>query len=329
MLSVSVQRYLYEVLGVPGLKLRPWSRESELPYFLRDAFEFHELDLLGHCVLLAIDSRTDKPLLGEIRVQLNKVSALAGQPVVYCTAALASYERRRLIEQKIPFIVPGNQLYLPELGIDLREYFRHRSNAAATTLSPAAQAMLIVALLRRPWQTEWQPSAVAAALGYTPMTLSRVVKELAAAGLATPFTVSRARCLRLEQTPQQIWEQAKPLLRTPVKRSVWVADDLPDAGQPRLLAGLSALAQQSMLAPPKWPIYAISPAQWRAATRAEIEELPEAAPGACEWQLWIYTPALFVGTGAVDPLSLTLSLQDSSDERIQLALGALKEQLPW
>jgi hypothetical protein len=31
---------------------------------------------------------------------------------------LASYERKRLIEQNVPFIVPGNQLYLPDLGID-------------------------------------------------------------------------------------------------------------------------------------------------------------------------------------------------------------------
>ncbi len=51
--------------------------------------------------------------------------------------------------------------------------------------------------------------------------------------------------------------------------------------------------------------------------------------GTCEWQLWSHNPALLDGTGAVDPLSLTLSLQDNPDERIQLALDELKEQLPW
>lgn len=328
-LDTAVQRYLHEILDIPVPEVGPWARESELPYFLRDAFQFHELDFLGHPVLLVIDRKTDKPLLGEVRVQLNKVKALAGQPVLYCTGALASYERRRLIEQKVPFIVPGNQLYLPDLGIDLREYFRHRSTTTGAALSPAGQAMLITALLRRPWQTEWQPSVVAAALGYTAMTLSRVVKELTSAGIATPFTLGRTRYLRMEQTPQQTWEHARPMLRTPVKRSVWVHDDLPIVGQPRLLAGLSALAHHSMLAEPKWPIYAISPVQWRAATQAGIEELPEANVGACEWQLWSYNPALLPGTGAVDPLSLTLSLQDNPDERIQLALDELKEQWPW
>jgi hypothetical protein len=65
---------------------------------------------------------------------------------------------------KIPFIVPGNQLYLPDLGLDLREYFRQRSPTAQSALSPSAQAMLITALLHQPWQAEWQPSTVAVAL---------------------------------------------------------------------------------------------------------------------------------------------------------------------
>ena len=31
----------------------------------------------------------------------------------------------------------------------------------------------------------------------------------------------------------------------------------------------------------------------------------------------------------VDPLSLTLSLQENADDRVQLALDELKGQLPW
>jgi hypothetical protein len=53
--------------------------------------------------------------------------------------------------------------------------------------------MLITALLRRPWHTEWQLSIVATELGYTPMKLSRVIKELTAAAIAAPYAVSRSR----------------------------------------------------------------------------------------------------------------------------------------
>src|SRR3989304_4357950 len=76
------------------------------------------------------------------------------------------------------------------------------------------------------------------------------------------------------------------------------------------LAGLSAWARFSMLPEPQWPVYALSPAQWKAATQAGVETLPEQLPGACEWQLWHYNPALVPDGATGDPLSLTLSLQD-------------------
>ena len=328
-LATGVLRYLEEVLGVEASGLRPWAHSNELPYFLRDAFAFHELALLGQPILLATGRVEAKQSLKDVRIWLDKVKSLTGLPVVYVTDALASYDRRRLIAQKISFVVPGNQLYLPDLGLDLREYFRKRAPAADTALSPSAQAMLITALLRQPWQADWQPSAVAVALGYTPMTLSRAVKELTAAGVATAYTVGRVRWLRMELPPAQIWERAKPALRTPVKRTVWVAGRGHDADRPRRVAGLSALALGSMLAEPRSPVYAVTAAEWKAATNAGVRALPEPEAGAEEWQLWRYSPALIPDVTTVDPLSLMLSLEDNADDRVQLALDELKAQLPW
>ncbi len=327
-LATAVLHYLQEVLGIeaPGVKL--WARATELPYFLRDAFQFSELELLGQPIVLAIRRAEAKQSLSDVRTWLDKVKALAGLPVVYVTDALASYERRRLIEQKVPFIVPGNQLYLPDLGLDLREYFRQRAPSTEAALSPSAQAMLITALLRQPWQSDWQPSKVAVALGYTPMTLSRAVKELTAAGLATAYTVGRSRWLRME-LPERVWERAKPALRTPVRRAVWVAAQGVPAHRPGRTAGLSALAHYSMLTEPKWPVYAMTAADWKAATDAGVRALPGPETGAQEWQLWSYSPALMPESATVDPLSLTLSLQQNADDRIQLALDELKGRFPW
>lgn len=327
-LATAVLRYLHEVLGIEAPAVKPWARANELPYFLRDAFQFGELELLGQPLVLAIGRAQAKQSLSEVRTWLNKVQAMAGQPAVYVTDALASYDRRRLIEQKVPFIVPGNQLYLPDLGLDLREYFRQRA-LATEALSPSAQAMLITALLRQPWQSDWQPSEIAVALGYTPMTQSRAVKELTAAGLATAYTIGRSRWLRMELPPAQVWERAKPALRTPVRRTVWVAAHGTVARRPGRLAGLSALARYSMLTEPKWPVFALTAADWKAATDAGVRELPEPEAGAQEWQLWSYSPALVPDAHTVDPLSLTLSLQKNADDRIQLALDELKGQLPW
>jgi len=326
--DAAVHAYLHETLGIAP-KVRAWAGAGKLPYFLQEAFAIRELKLLDRQILLAIDQRADRPTLANVRAQIDKLRQLAGMPVVYVTRTLASYERKRLIEQKVPFLVPGNQLYLPDLGIDLREYFRKPTAAAQTTLSPATQAMLIAVLLRRPWRAEWQPAEVVGELGYTPMTLSRAVKELTAAGIATLRTEGRARWLHAERTAAQIWEHARPLLRSPVKRRVWVLLPAKSKPRPLRLAGLSALARFSMLTEPQWPTYAVGQAEWKAATQVGFETLPEPIPGACEWEIWHYSPALVRDGDTVDPLSLTLSLQGNQDERVQLALDVLKGHFPW
>ena len=326
--DAAVHAYLHETLGIAP-KVRAWAGAGKLPYFLQEAFVVRELKLLDRQILLAIDQRADRPTLANVRGQIEKLRHLAGMPVVYVTRTLASYERKRLIEQKVPFLVPGNQLYLPDLGIDLREYFRKPTAAAQTALSPATQAMLIAVLLRRPWRAEWQPAEVVGELGYTPMTLSRAVKELTTAGIATLRTEGRVRWLHAERTAAQTWEHARPLLRSPVKRRGWVLPPPKSRPRPLRLAGLSALARFSMLTEPQWPTYAVGQAEWKAATQGGFETLPEPIPGACEWEIWHYSPAIVRDSDTVDPLSLTLSLQGNQDERVQLALDELKGRFPW
>ncbi len=328
-LVAATRRYLYEVLGIPTPEEKPWAPAAALPYFLKDAFQWVELELLGRPVVLAMALSADKPALGELRTRLDKARGLGDQPVVFVTDALASYERKRLIEQKVPFIVPGNQLYLPDLGLDLREYFRQRVPSAGSALSPSTQAILISALMNEPQATDWLPARLASDMGYTPMTQSRAVRELSAAGLATTLRVGRSQCLHREQPPGAIWAMARPLLRSPVRRTVWVMSDSLPADRDWRLAGLSALARDSLLAEPKRPVYATTLAQWREAQNAGAREAPEPSDGALELQLWHYHPALVPGRTTVDPLSLILSLQDSADERVLQALDELNGRLPW
>jgi hypothetical protein len=326
-LAKAVQAYLQETLGADA-RIRQWGGARNLPYFLQDAFDLHEFLLRDKEILLASGRKGRLPALRTLRTQLDKLAHITERPVVFATGTLASYERKRLVEHKVPFVVPGNQLYLPDLGIDFREYFR-QPQLAVTTFTPATQALFIAALLRGEWRDSWQPVELLVELGYTTMTLTRAVRELTAAGLMTAHQEGRTRQLHVKYPPDQVWVQAAPFLRTPVKRTVWV-DGQRSAKQPRApLAGQSALAFYSMLAEPAYPICAVSAAQWKAAQNAGIHTLPEPQPGASQWEVWSYTPSLGQDSQLVDPLSLTLSLKDESDDRVRQALGALRGRFPW
>jgi DNA-binding MarR family transcriptional regulator len=323
----AIRRYLHDTLGLRAV-LRPWAGAAKLPYFLQEAFAIRQLTLHGHDVLLALDHRPHRPKLVELRTQVERLRVAARLPVLYVTGALASWERKRLIDQRVPFLVPGNQLYLPDLGIDLREYFRHASTETGARLSPATQAVLIAMLLGTPWRNDWVPAEVVAQLGYTPMTLTRVLRELAAAGLADIKRRGRERHLHIDGTAPALWERARKVMRSPVKRSVWVHTT--GRRPPALpLAGLSALAHLTPMADPPWPVYALGPTEWRNTTEDAIELLPQPAEGCSEWQLWSYSPARTRGARTVDPLSLTLSLEPGADERVQMALDALRKRFPW
>ena len=133
-------------------------------------------------------------------------------------------------------------------------------------LSPATQAVLITMLLTKPWRDDWSLAEIVTHLGYTPMTLTRVVRELTAAGLAKVKRHGRERHLHTDELPQQLWDRARQQMRSPVKRNVWVQTTTHIASSKRL-AGLSALARLTQLADPPWPIYAIGPTEWRTAKR--------------------------------------------------------------
>ncbi|MCR6701415.1 MAG: hypothetical protein NVV68_09835 [Dokdonella sp.] len=322
----SIQRYLQDVL-VTDVSIRRWEAVQRLPFHLRDTYDFAELVLFDRlCVLVISDRKLDLDV--DIRRQLEVVAGHAprGAIAIYVVPALASHERRRLIMQGVPFIVPGNQMFLPALGLDLREYFRDRRVDASHHLSPSTQALLFTALLS-PWEEDIHPQRLNERFGYTPMTVSRAARELQAAGLAAGFSVGREKWLRFGQSPKQVWQHAQTWLRSPVGKHVWTlpaANPIDEAP----LAGLSALAAQSSLAEPVYAERAIYVERWKHMQHHErILHAPH--PGATHWQIWRYDPDALAGDGRVDPLSLIVSLRDERDERVQQARAQLEARLPW
>ncbi len=328
-LDIAIKEYLTEVLPVREVEIRPYAGVESLPYFLRDAYDVRELSLRGTRLVMAIQRAGEKPPLANVRTQLQKMEAITGLPVVYVAPTMASYERKRLIEHHVPFLVPGNQLYLPDLGLDLREHFRKPHLVDEEALSPSAQAIVIAALVQRPWRDEYGATELAGPLGYTAMTWSRVTREIAGTGIADVQASGRSRQLKFALGPRETWERIRPRFRSPVKRTVWALP--PTSTQKSLVrqAGLSALAAQSMLTAPRTACYAFDLAGWKAALHSGWKEHPGSDAGASEVQIWAYNPGILKNSPYVDPLSLWLTLQTTSDERVQSALDELMETLPW
>lgn len=324
-LATNFKRYLKEALDI-DLYPKRWPGTGKLPIFLRNTYAFYEVGILEmHCLVMAAKDKTEQTP-ATIQKHMLQLRKKWHDEVIYVQQKVTAYNRKRLIQHKIPFVVPLNQMYLPFFGIDLREHFKNIREAEAG-FSPSTQAVVLYYLSQN-GQLRLTPKTLANELGYSIMTMTRALNELDGAGLGTIAMEGRERVLCFNRDKKMVWETALERLRSPVKKRLWVKTLYNNSFG--MEAGLSALAHYSNLAEPANPVLALGGKQWKKVkANNEVMILDIAEPNASEVEVWSYSPKLFVKKGVVDRFSLFLSMREDNDERVQSALDEMMEQVEW
>jgi DNA-binding MarR family transcriptional regulator len=318
--------YLYRTTGIT-LHLTKWSGKTALPYYLNEIYAFYKADILDTPVVIMEQTSPGEQTPATIKKHCEQVNKTWQGAVIYLSDSITPYNRKRLIEHKVPFVIPDNQMYLPDLGIDLREHFR-QLRSSKISFSPSTQVLVLYALINKT-SGPFTPAGMAAILNYTPMTLGRAFDELEAAGICEVKSMGRERFLTLPDNRKELWDLALPYMKSPVRTSYYIS---PDSDLLQLhnifRAGLPALSVYSMLADPGYPVMAIGPDTWNS-IKAGLRLLPIREEGAAELQVWRYSPETLSPGETVDIFSLYLSLMDEKDERIQKALSEMMEGFNW
>ena len=336
----TINEYLARFTGQPvNVQPLPASRLKGLPVLLVHGHRFFEWRWLDQLLVLAVLPAADNDELVGATGLRTRQQALAGHfqmPVILVLPSLRAFRRDRLVQLGVPFMVPGTQLFIPPFANLCEQYARQ---AKAGKLSAAAQATVLYQLLRKP-VAPMRLKAWAEKLGYSPMTLTKVRNELVAAELCVPAATVRAHGLQFLYAGRELWEKARPSLRSPVARRIWLKlHALPPEGVVK--AGLTALAELTLIEDDPIRTYACrnTAVDGVVMTKlvAERREHREEANACLE--CWRYDPCLFVndggenrqiaGDGTVDRFSLYLSLADSDDERVRLACDELLKGWTW
>jgi hypothetical protein len=326
MILEQVVVYIEENLG-ERVETESWPGEGELPLYLRETYDYRVTRIHGRDVLLMVVHTSTVPSPAIIAKQSGTIRERAGIEPVIVFQSLSAYNRKRLVERGISFIVPGNQMYLAPLGIDFRERYR-QTHPEVNTVQPATQYTIVSILTGRVPGDEYTSSGLVETLGFSPMPLTRVFRELEALSFGYFVATGRMRHFRLLDTDRQtLWATVLPHLISPVKRTETVRFRTePDIALP--VSGISALARFSDLSEPRRGAVAIDGNWWRhMKDEHSVQEVPPTEETATTVEVWKYPPQLWGET--VDPLSLYLSLRDSPDERVQSALERLLERFPW
>ena len=217
-------------------------------------------------------------------------------------------------------------MYLPMFGIDLREHFRRRHHHVEK-FSPATQATLLL-LLTDQSDRSYDSQELANRLGYSKMTASRSMNELRAVNVNAVTIEGRTRRLQFEGNRRELWDRSLQYLDTPAKQTYHMRSlsTKPNG----VFAGLTALAQYSMLAEPRIPTIAMTVDEWKEFEGTYGVVLAKSTdPDAIEIQVWSYDPKLFAKGDYVDQFSLFLSQKDDPDERVQIAIEEMMENIQW
>ena len=323
-IAAALQRYLEDTLHEPA-RVAALDGAPSLPSFLSRMYSLLEGHVAGRrCIFLATTDNTATP--ADIAKHVALVRPAVDAIVVFVAPWLSAHNRSRLIGQGVPFVVPGKQLYIPDLAMDLRERFRTPKPRRTAGLSPAAQAVLFHRLLRLD-QTATTPSLVAVQLHYSAMSIGRAFDDLVGAGLAQTERHGKERRIRFEAEGRQLFDAAHDLLRSPVRTEKFIRDVR--AAPPLKRAGESALAELTDLSPPPPPTFAVAASDWRivAQTHKLVDTDRDRASHIVE--TWSYDPAALSAAPTVDPLSLYAQFHDHRDERVSMAAERLLDGMPW
>ena len=228
---------------------------------------------------------------------------------------VASYNLQRLTNKRVNFIVPGKQLFLPALLMDLGKSIE---DVPMPETIPATAQLVILYHLEVAVLNGKTGKEIAAIIGASTANVTRGLRWLVEKGLAE-LSGGKPKYLRFKFGGKALWNASLDSLRNPVLRIVRT-----DMSLQGLTCGQNALAEYGMLIEADHEMVAMGPKEYRA-----IKQDTNPLYGENEIQVWMYDPQILATNMMVDKLSLYLSMRDSDDERIQKELKTMIEEILW
>ena len=233
------------------------------------------------------------------------------------------YIKEKLMEEGIPFVIDGKQVFLPFIGYLLSKE-NERELPPVHLISFLTQKMLLIAIYER-WN-EVRVSGAAKRLEVSTKSASRCFDELEYLNVNVLGMKGKSRVINIPDDREQLWQQIESVLRNPVIRRFILRKDM----KLEKKAGLSALCEYSLLSDNAYPTYAVTKKELKASGVKEEKQASELEEIGCVvLEVGYFTD--FLGKGLQDPLSVVLSLteEEQEEERVDISINEMLEEYVW
>ena len=327
-----LHEYLHKTVGVqPGLFQISQEEQKKLPFYMKETYWFYFGDFFfGNEFTLMIPKHETLPAIGQLKKNMETIKETLHRRTVLVCSIIPSYIRNRLIQKQINFIVPGRQMFMPNIRVDLneKEYVRPEKT---DVLIPSAQFIVLYQILKRSDTLEkYSLKELAEKFGYSAMAITKAVRNLIVHELCE-IEGNKEKHLCFNQDISELWYKALPIMASPVLKQVFI-EKYPE-GELLFPANTSALPEYTDMNPSKQEYYAIEKNKfYKLEKENKLQGLNEFEGRYC-LEIWKYEPYMLMQDIAeeaiVDPLSLYLSFTDNQDERIEMALEQIIKKYIW
>lgn len=259
----------------------------------------------------------------QLKKQMQQIYKYSETIAVFVFEYLRISQRNSLIQNQIPFVQPDNQVYIPASMICLnkKEIIEKEYDEA---FSIAAQVVYIYILLH--FIKETNAPRLSEEIPYSKITLNRALAELVSRGLLYTEGKNTRKIYRTIDR-KELWEKGKKYLFNPVQK-VYYAKSFTHY-QSLLLSNETALSRLgTILNPGMTCFYAASMEQIKQLDQNKfIEKYEIVTEDYSVIEQFKYNPRFLSKSNYIDIISLYAQLKDSDDERIQIALEELLEEL--
>ena len=289
--------------------------------FLRFTFYMMKFNNQSLCVIQAKNKQDSLTPLKYKQIT-KQAEIIVGMPVVVKLDSLSYYERERLINQGVYFIISDKYAFLPSLIVNVQAKKKSKN---PTKLTPASQYLLLYYLLSEEKKVEYTIKDFEQIMPYNYLGLARAVTNLEECKLCNIEIKDKTgiKHLQFEENKRELWMRAQSYLSTPVKKVLY-CDTIPVGNF--IISGVNALSEYSHLNSEQYETRAIWDKLFNM-PRNDFNELE----GLYKIELWKYPTILpsFSNQNVVDKLSLYLSMKDEPDARIEKELEIMIEEMKW
>lgn len=242
---------------------------------------------------------------------------------IFIIEKIESYKIQRLAKTGINFIIPSKVINLPDLLCIVRNQWKtdYPIDKVKDEIPAAAQLMVLYHLQKQSLNgLSTRHLADLFKLSYA--TIKRAISWLLCKGVISQ-NGQKEKFIHFNHERKELWEFCLKFLRNPVESLHHTNETI--RIEEYEMAGETALSHYSMLSESTM-VWAISK---KSLTKMNTQFKGWDKFGDFRVQTWIYDPKILADENVVDRLSLYLSLKDHYDERVQIELENMMNEIKW